>query len=39
MDDYPPHFGDGGHHLVRPLVDWSCDPERDAISGEMRQLL
>ena len=39
MDDYLPQFRDDGHHLVRPVVDWSSDLERGVASEELRQLL
>ena len=28
MDDYLPKFREDGHHLVRPVVDWSSDLEQ-----------
>lgn len=39
MDDYLPRFRDDGHHLVRPVVDWSQDLERRCAQEELRQLL
>jgi RNA polymerase sigma-70 factor (ECF subfamily) len=39
MDDYLPRFRDDGHHLVRPVVDWSQDLERHCAQAELRQLL
>jgi RNA polymerase sigma-70 factor (ECF subfamily) len=39
MDDYMPRFQEDGHHLVRPVVDWSQDLEREMATAEMRQLL
>jgi RNA polymerase sigma-70 factor, ECF subfamily len=39
MDDYLPQFRDDGHHLVRPVLDWSSDLERGVASEELRQLL
>jgi DNA-directed RNA polymerase specialized sigma24 family protein len=37
MDDYLPRFRDDGHHLVRPVVDWSSDLERGVASEELRR--
>lgn len=39
MDDHLPQFRDDGHHLVRPVVDWSHDLERSVAREEVRQLL
>jgi RNA polymerase sigma-70 factor (ECF subfamily) len=39
MDDYLPRFRDDGHHLVRPVVDWSQDLEHHCAQEELRQLL
>jgi RNA polymerase sigma-70 factor (ECF subfamily) len=39
IDDYLPQFRDDGHHLVRPVVDWSQDVERCYATAELRQLL
>ena len=39
MDEYLPRFRDDGHHLVRPVVDWSQDVERCMATAELRQLL
>lgn len=39
IDDYLPQFGDDGHHLERPVVDWSHDLERCVAGEELRQLL
>jgi RNA polymerase sigma-70 factor (ECF subfamily) len=39
IDDYLPQFRDDGHHLVRPVVDWSQDVERCYAAAELRQLL
>jgi RNA polymerase sigma-70 factor (ECF subfamily) len=39
MDDYLPQFRDDGHHLVRPVVDWSQDVERCYATAELRQVL
>jgi RNA polymerase sigma-70 factor (ECF subfamily) len=39
MDDYLPQFRADGHHLVRPVVDWSQDVERYYATAELRQVL
>jgi RNA polymerase sigma-70 factor (ECF subfamily) len=39
LDDYLPQFRDDGHHLVRPVVDWSADVEQGFANAQMRQLL
>ena len=39
MEAYLPSFRDDGHHLVRPVVDWSHDLENEVASEELRQLL
>jgi RNA polymerase sigma-70 factor (ECF subfamily) len=39
MDDYLPRFQDNGHHLVRPVVDWSHDLESDFARAETQRLL
>lgn len=39
MDDCLPRFRDDGHHLVRPVVDWSQDLERCCATEELRRLL
>ena len=39
MDDYLPQFRDDGHHLVRPVVDWSSDLEQGLANAQMQQLL
>ena len=39
MDDYLPQFRADGHHLVRPVVDWSQDVERRYATAELRQIL
>jgi RNA polymerase sigma-70 factor (ECF subfamily) len=38
-EDYLPQFRDDGHHLVRPVVDWSQDVERCYATAELRQVL
>jgi RNA polymerase sigma-70 factor (ECF subfamily) len=39
MDDYLPQFREDGHHLVRPVVDWSSDLEKCLANTQMQQLL
>ncbi len=39
MDDYLPQFQEDGHHLVRPVVDWSVDLEHELAQTQMQQLL
>lgn len=39
MDDYQPRFQADGHHLVRPVVDWSQDVEHRFATEELRRLL
>jgi len=39
MDDYLPQFREDGHHLVRPVVDWSSDLERSLADAQIQQLL
>lgn len=39
LDEYLPRFHDDGHHLVRPVVDWSNTPEERLASDEIQQLI
>jgi RNA polymerase sigma-70 factor (ECF subfamily) len=39
MDDYLPRFREDGHHLVRPVVDWSSDLEQGLADAQIQQLL
>ena len=39
LDDYLPQFRADGHHLVRPVVDWSADLEQCLAHAQMQQLL
>jgi RNA polymerase sigma-70 factor (ECF subfamily) len=39
LDDYLPSFREDGHHLVRPVVDWSHELEERVASGERQRLL
>ena len=34
LDDYLPRYQEDGHHLVRPVIDWSQDPEGRLDSAE-----
>jgi len=38
-DEYLPKFQDDGHHLVRPVVDWSDTLEEKYAQREIQQLL
>ncbi len=39
FDDYLPQYQDDGHHLVRPVVDWSPDPEGRLLRAEVHRTL
>lgn len=39
IDDYLPQFRDDGHHLTRPIVDWSHDIEHSVTRHELSRLL
>ena len=39
MDDYLPQFREDGHHLVRPVVDWSSDLEQGLAEAQIQHLL
>ena len=39
IDDYLPKFSDDGHHLERPMIDWSQDLEHCVANEELRRLL
>jgi len=39
MDDYLPQFREDGHHLVRPVVDWSSDLEQGLADAQIQHLL
>ena len=39
LDDYLPQFREDGHHLVRPVVDWSADLEQGLANAQIQQLL
>jgi RNA polymerase sigma-70 factor, ECF subfamily len=38
-DDYLPKFQEDGHHLMRPVVDWSNDIDDGSANEELQQLL
>jgi RNA polymerase sigma-70 factor, ECF subfamily len=38
-DDYLPKFQEDGHHLVRPVVDWSNDIDERSANEELQQIL
>src|SRR6266702_478742 len=39
LDDYLPQFREDGHHLVRPVVDWSADLEQGLANAQIQQHL
>lgn len=39
LDDYLPRFREDGHHLVRPVVDWSNELEGRLAKAEVGRLL
>lgn len=39
LDDYLPSFREDGHHLVRPVVDWSNELEERLASQEQYRLI
>ena len=39
LDDFLPSFGEDGHHLQRPVVDWSKDLEERLADEEIHRLL
>jgi RNA polymerase sigma-70 factor, ECF subfamily len=39
MDDYLPQFREDGHHLVRPVVDWSSNLEHGLAEAQIQHLL
>jgi len=39
IEDYLPQFQPDGHHLVRPVVDWSANLEEHLADAQLRQLL
>jgi RNA polymerase sigma-70 factor (ECF subfamily) len=39
IEDYLPQFRPEGHHLVRPVVDWSANLEERLADAQLQQLL
>jgi len=39
IEDYLPQFQPDGHHLVRPVVDWSANLEERLADAQLQQLL
>jgi RNA polymerase sigma-70 factor (ECF subfamily) len=39
LDDYLPRFREDGHHLVRPVVDWSNEVEERLAKEEIYRLI
>lgn len=39
LDEYMPQFADDGHHLTRPVVDWSQDVDKIVSDKECCQLI
>jgi RNA polymerase sigma-70 factor (ECF subfamily) len=39
IEDYLPRFAEDGHHLVRPVVDWSQEAEQRLAGAELRRFL
>jgi RNA polymerase sigma-70 factor (ECF subfamily) len=39
MEEYLPRFRPDGHHLVRPVVDWSANLEERLADAQLQQLL
>lgn len=39
IEDYLPRFAEDGHHLVRPVVDWSQEVEERLAGAELRRIL
>jgi RNA polymerase sigma-70 factor (ECF subfamily) len=39
VEDYLPQFQPNGHHLVRPVVDWSANLEERLADAQLQQLL
>ncbi|MFQ5656054.1 MAG: RNA polymerase sigma factor [Candidatus Methylomirabilales bacterium] len=39
IEDHMPQYQKDGHHLVRPVVDWSQDLEKHVMSAEMQRIL
>jgi RNA polymerase sigma-70 factor (ECF subfamily) len=39
IEAYLPRFAEDGHHLVRPVVDWSKDLDQQLIDGELKSIV
>jgi len=39
LEEYLPSFREDGHHLVRPVVDWSNELETRVVSAERQRLI
>ena len=39
MEEYLPQFRPDGHHLVRPVIDWSANLEERLADAQLQQLL
>jgi hypothetical protein len=39
MEEHLPQFQPDGHHLVRPVVDWSANLEERLADAQLQQLL
>jgi RNA polymerase sigma-70 factor (ECF subfamily) len=39
MEEYLPQFQSDGHHLIRPVVDWSANLEARLADAQLQQLL
>ncbi len=39
LEEYLPKFGADGHHLVRPVIDWSQQLEDHLAKKELRQII
>lgn len=39
MEEYLPQFQPDGHHLVRPVIDWSADVETRLADAQLQQLV
>jgi RNA polymerase sigma-70 factor, ECF subfamily len=39
MEEYLPQFRPDGHHLIRPVVDWSANLEERLADAQLQQLL
>lgn len=39
LDDYLPQFAEDGHHLVRPVVDWSQEFDTRLMGEESRRII